>query len=192
MKESKTEIRNKLVDFAIRLGFTVELDAQMLDHVQRAYDDGDHKDHFDEEMNMIKECRPAGDCNYAKRRIRVREGKSVTGQVCTLIHELTHALGLGGNSWYSYLGEGYNELACESVTQFVSARVGIDRTNKTAPRIWHYGFNGYLATPVTTAIVNIFCDELGYDRFELPQIKFQMKPITEEIEDDIGSVTAAV
>lgn len=178
-KDQKQELRNKLVDFAVRLGYTVELDATMPEYLERAKEKGKETN---PDGTFVKEPRPAGDCNYKEQRIRVREGKGVEGQVCTLIHELTHALGLGGNSWYTMLGEPYLELVCESVTQFVSMHVGIDRTHKTAPRVYNYGFNGFLATPVTQAITNVFCDELGYDRFDLPHITFEI--IAKKVDQD--------
>lgn len=179
-KQDKLDLRNKLVDFGVRLGYTVELDAKMENWIAEALEDENLADHFDEEGNMIEECRPAGDCNYKKRHVRVREGKSVTGQICTLIHELSHAIALGGDSWYNYLGTPYLELACESVTAFVSAAVGIDRTKQTAGRIIGYGFGGYLATPLTTAMCNVFCDELGYERFELPHLFFSLQKVVND------------
>lgn len=147
-KAEKTIVRDKLVDFGERLGYKIVLDSQM-----ESYPKDDEEDGL-----------PAGYCNYFDKEVHIRHGKGLDGQISTLIHELAHALGLGGNSWYTLLGEGYVELACESVTQYVTQIIGIERTHKVAPRIVGYGFGGLLATPVTQAVVDIFCDQLGYER----------------------------
>lgn len=146
--------RYNLVDFANRIGYLVELESTMKGQEKK-----------DDDGNIIlnedgKTITPAGDCNYLKRRIRVREGKKIDGQIATLIHELSHALGLGGPNYFSWLGEAYVELAAESVTEIVTRAIGIDRTKQTSSRIYHGGFNGYLISPVTIAISKILLREI--------------------------------
>lgn len=168
-KKERLEFRDRLIQFANDLGFDVELDAVMEDHLAKyqeqvlAYRQADKID--DEQMQTLlqEESRPAGDCNYLTRRIRVREGKGLNGQVSTLIHELCHALGLGGESLLSLAGSVYNELACESITEFVTTALGIDRTEQTSRRILGYGFGGYLLSPVTATYTRIILENIGID-----------------------------
>lgn len=172
-KTDKQDVIAKLVDFANRLGYSVDLESSMPEMVEEAkekgkfvkYVDGQGKtlkveSVFDEDGNMVHECRPAGLCIYSNKQIQIREGKKLSGKIATLAHEISHALLLGGNSWYSYLGERYVELAAESVTQIVTQGLGIDRTVQTASRIAGYGFTGYLVNPVTVTISRIILDEL--------------------------------
>lgn len=153
--------RDNLVEFANSLGYTVQLNhpmPQVINDVKEKLKGTEkYDDLFDGQGNLRegKECRPAGYCNYHERLIVVREGKSVKGQVATLIHEIAHALGLGGNSFYSYLGEGYIELAAESITEIVTQKIGLNRTHKTAPRIMGYGFYGFLESPLTYAVSSV-------------------------------------
>lgn len=148
-KYQKSLYLERLVEFANSLGYDVELDSMMEGH-EKLDDDG--KIILNEKGYPLS---PAGDCNWQKQLIRVRGGKSKSGQIATMIHELAHALGLGGLSYLSWAGEAYIELAAESVTQIVTQAIGIDRTEKTASRIAGYGFNGYLVSPVTMAISSI-------------------------------------
>ena len=64
---------------------------------------------------------------------------------------------------FSLLGTEYNELACESITEFVTLALGIDRTEKTARRILGYGFGGYLLSPVTATVTRIILENIGID-----------------------------
>src|SRR6266576_5986230 len=99
-KEERTQYRDNLVQFANDLGFDVELDSPMEDNVEKSQTKLRYgletkqitQEQYDE--NLDNECRPAGDCNYLYKRIRVREGKGLNGQVATLVHEICHALGL--------------------------------------------------------------------------------------------------
>lgn len=173
-KEYYELVRQQLVLLANDIGFVVEFDANT----------GSGKNNPIVSLLLNQEASkdkgPAGDCNYLKKRIRVRKGKGLEGQISTLIHELTHAMGMGGPSCYSNLGEKYVELVCESVTQFVTQMIGIDRTHKTAPRVaMGYGFKGFLVSPVTQAYTNIFADVLGCERPVLQQEKmmFQLKHV---------------
>lgn len=159
--------RDRLVDFSTRLGYKVELESKMEDQIKQRLEEiflalvsGEITEEQADEFTK-GELRPAGDCNYVNHTIRVREGKSLEGQVTTLIHELTHAIALGGNSFYCWPGERYYELAAESVTQFVTQVIGIDRTKKTAKRINRYGFGDYLDTPLTQTIAKIILNELS-------------------------------
>lgn len=158
--------RDRLVKFANDLGYDVELDSAMEEHKEEFLRENTLKlklgmitlSEFDEVMG--EECRPSGDCNYKKYRIRVREGKGIKGQVSTLIHELCHALGLGGNNYFSWLGNSYTELAAESITEYVTQAIGIDRTKQTSGRVMRYGFGAYLDTPVSRTISDILINEL--------------------------------
>ena len=159
--------RERLITFANGLGYEVELDSPMEDQKQRQHDklaeylkEGQITQEQYDEL-ITQECRPSGDCHYLKRVIRIREGKGLKGQVSTLIHELTHAIALGGLSYYTWPGEQYYELAAESVTQFVTQAIGLDRTKQTSKRIFNYGFGDYLISPVTVTISKIILDELG-------------------------------
>lgn len=154
---SNEEYRDRLVDFANRLGYDVELESMMEGHEE-----------YDEEDNLILNKKgwpksPAGDCNYVTRQIRVRGGKSLDAQITTLIHELAHALGLGGYSYFTWLGSTYIELACESIAEIVTQAIGLDRTKVTARHVLGYGFKGYLISPVTIAISKILVRELKGD-----------------------------
>lgn len=166
------QLRDKLCDLAYGIGYEVELESKMADYIKAK--------HLNKKGNLKREVRPAGDCNYENHRIRVREGKALEGQVSTLVHELCHAMGIGGLSSYSMLGSDYLELVCESVTQFVTQMVGIDRTKKTAPRVFFgYHATGFLVSPVTQALTNVFADHLGYDRPTLKQedYKFEIEVV---------------
>lgn len=158
-KKETLVYRQKLIELAENIGYTVILDSPMEEALASARIAKPEK--FNEEGVMIEEARPAGMCCYIPQEILVREGKGLTGQVCTLIHELSHALGLGGNSYFSYLGERYLELAAESVTQIVSQGLGIDRGIQTSSRIMYYGFKGYLISPVTLSISNIILKNIS-------------------------------
>lgn len=166
------QVRDQLVNLANDIGFSVDLNAET----------GKKNPFVSLLMNLSEGNKadkgPAGDCNYLKKHIRVRKGKGIEGQISTLIHELTHAMGMGGPSSYTSLGEDYIELVCESVTQFVTQMLGIDRTHKTAPRVYFgYGFKGFLVSPVTQAYINIFADYLSYDRPQLNQKNQMIKQI---------------
>jgi hypothetical protein len=167
--KKKQEYLDRLIDFANALGYDVELDSQMLDYINKLKAEIAENEElleatFDEEGNLREdaEFRPSGDCSYGIRRIRVREGKGINGQISTLIHELSHALGMGGPSLYTSAGESYIELVCESVTQFVTASIGVDRLKKTAPRIINYGFGNFLNSDVTRTVTQILLDALGF------------------------------
>lgn len=168
-KEQRTMFRDRLIQFANDLGYDVELNSPMEDHREKYGDmlrygletEQITQEEFDEHIN--DESRPAGDCNYLNRTIRVREGKGLNGQIATLVHELCHAILFGGNSLFSMLGTEYNELACESITEFVTLAVGVDRTAKTASRILGYGFGGYLLSPVTATVTRIILENIGID-----------------------------
>jgi hypothetical protein len=154
MLDQKQMYLTKLVDFANKLGYDVELESMM-----------EGSQHLDEEGNVILNDKgvpssPAGDCHYAKRRLRVRAGKSLDGNITTMIHELSHTLGLGSTNYLAWAGTPYVELAAESVTQLVTNAIGIDRSKKTAGRIASYGFGGYLISPVTITISEILLDVL--------------------------------
>src|SRR6476469_5918985 len=163
-KAERTQFRDRLIQFANDLGFDVELDSPMKDHVEKYH----QMLQFGLKTNQIaqeeylklieEECRPPGDCNYLNKKIRVREGKGLNGQVATLVHELCHALGLGGESLFTLGGTTYIELAAESVTEFVCTALGIDRTAKTSKRVFNYGFGSYLLTPVTATFTKIILE----------------------------------
>jgi hypothetical protein len=168
-KEQRTQYRDSLIQFANDLGFDVELDSPMEDHVEKwkakllygLKTSQITQEQFDEHIE--DECRPAGDCNYLTKKIRVREGKGINGQVATLVHELCHALGLGGESLLMLGGSTYVELAAESITEFVTTALGIDRTARTSARILNYGFGGYLLSPVTATFTKIILENIGLD-----------------------------
>lgn len=168
-KKQREGFRDRLVQFANDLGFDVELDSPMEDHRESWQEKLRYgleteqitQEEFDKHFN--DECRPAGDCNYIHKRIRVREGKGLAGQVATLVHELCHALGLGGESLLTLAGSSYCELAAESVTEFVCTALGIDRTTKTSQRIMNYGFGAYLLTPLTATYTRIILENIGID-----------------------------
>lgn len=158
--------RDRLVKFSNDIGYAVEFESPMENYVleKKAHMKlqlllgAISQEEFDEWAT--KECRPAGYCSYRDNTIHIREGKGIKGQVSTLIHELCHALGLGGNSYFSWLGNSYTELAAESITQFVTQEIGIDRTKQTSNRVLGYGFGSYLDSPVSRTIARILIDEL--------------------------------
>lgn len=172
-KEQKVVVRDKLVQFVGNFGYTVDLNVPTSDKED--------------------EKGPAGYCNYNDNRIAIREGKGIDGQISTLIHEGSHALGLGGDSYYSALGNSYVELACESITQYVTQAIGIERTHKTGSRVVSYGYKGFLATPVVQAYVNLFTDALDVPRVIIKPIQFTFKPISDTLEKvESELVTAGV
>lgn len=168
-KQERTQYRDRLIQFANDIGFDVELDSLMENHVQKYQvmlrfgleSNQITQEQYDEHLN--DECRPAGDCNYLNKTIRVREGKGLNGQIATLTHELCHALGLGGESLLTLGGSTYVELAAESVTEFVCTALGIDRTAKTSRRVMGYGFGSYLVSPVTATYTRIILENIGID-----------------------------
>ena len=179
-KEQRDLFLNNLVKFAEEMGYTVQLESPMIDRIIEfklkfdqflsTIEDADERQKiYNETINEYgwprKECRPAGDCieginqddGKILRLIRIREGKGLTGQVSTLIHELTHAMGIGRFGMIQS-PTAYFELAAESVTQFVTQALGIDRTERTTKRINGYGFSDFLDTPVTQAFTQLLVE----------------------------------
>jgi hypothetical protein len=152
--ENKEKVRDILVDLANRLGYDVELESLMEGHDPDTDADGNVV------MNKkgVPEGLPAGDINYLTKKIRVRAGKGLNGQIATMVHELCHALAFGNLS-LNVLGEQYAEGFCESATLFITRALGIDRDRQCGSRLAGYGYfyqedeGTVIVTPLETKMV---------------------------------------
>jgi N-terminal domain of anti-restriction factor ArdC len=81
-----------------------------------------------------------GWCDTRTQEIVLNDQLSPNGQVCVLVHEIAHALGLG----YSEYGRERAEVLVDTVTYIVCGSVGLDLSGSSVPYVAGWGESGEL------------------------------------------------